>query len=171
MARYLGQLATTLRQWSAAEQHFQDALAMSTRMGARPFTAHTQYAYADMLLRRGGPGDRERAYELLTQSLATAQELGMIHLEQLTRPLVGRPSSDVTPTASPKNAAAQPFRLSPRELDVLRLIAEGRTDREIAEVLFISPRTVARHVSGVLNKLGVSSRSAATAIAIRRQLV
>ncbi|TYC14261.1 LuxR C-terminal-related transcriptional regulator, partial [Micromonospora sp. MP36] len=54
--------------------------------------------------------------------------------------------------------------LSPRELDVVRLLVEGRTNREIAGVLFLSPKTVARHVEAAMRKLGVSSR---TALAVR----
>jgi DNA-binding CsgD family transcriptional regulator len=51
------------------------------------------------------------------------------------------------------------------------LIADGRADREIAEILSVSPRTVGGHVSNILNKLGVNSRSAATALAVRHGLV
>lgn len=61
--------------------------------------------------------------------------------------------------------------LSPRELDVLRLLVEGKSDREIAEELFISPRTVMRHVTGILTKLDVPSRTAAATVAIRRRIV
>jgi DNA-binding NarL/FixJ family response regulator len=61
--------------------------------------------------------------------------------------------------------------LSPRELQVLRLIATGRTNRAIGEELFISEKTVARHVSNIFNKLGVSSRAGATATAYERHLV
>ena len=53
---------------------------------------------------------------------------------------------------------AAPFLLTRRERDVLRLLAEGRTDRDIAEALFIGPRTVSWHVSAILSKLGVDSR-------------
>jgi DNA-binding CsgD family transcriptional regulator/energy-coupling factor transporter ATP-binding protein EcfA2 len=61
--------------------------------------------------------------------------------------------------------------LSPRELDVLRLLVEGKSDREIAAALFISPRTVMRHVSSILTKLDVPSRTAAAALALRQRLV
>ena len=61
--------------------------------------------------------------------------------------------------------------LTPRELEVLRLLAEGRGDREIGEALFISPRTVMRHVAGILAKLGVGNRTAAANLAVRRDLV
>ena len=61
--------------------------------------------------------------------------------------------------------------LTKRELDVLRLVAEGHTDREVAEVLVISPRTVNRHLSNIFVKLDVSGRAAAVAYAIRQGLV
>jgi DNA-binding CsgD family transcriptional regulator len=60
--------------------------------------------------------------------------------------------------------------LTPREREVLVLIAEGRTDRQIAEALFISPRTVAMHVSSILAKLGVTNRGGAAAVAHRLRL-
>jgi len=61
--------------------------------------------------------------------------------------------------------------LSPRELEVLRLLATGRTNRAIADQLVLSERTVDRHVSNIFAKLGVSSRSAATAYAYENNLV
>jgi DNA-binding CsgD family transcriptional regulator len=61
--------------------------------------------------------------------------------------------------------------LTPRELQVLRLVARGETNRAIAERLVVSERTVDRHVSNIFTKLGVSSRAAATAYAYRSQLV
>ncbi|MFN8623909.1 MAG: LuxR C-terminal-related transcriptional regulator [Chloroflexota bacterium] len=61
--------------------------------------------------------------------------------------------------------------LSPREMEVLRIICEGRTDREIAERLYISERTVHVHVRKVLAKLGVSSRTQAAALAFRQGIV
>ena len=61
--------------------------------------------------------------------------------------------------------------LSPRELEVLRLVAAGRTNREIAAMLVLSEHTVARHVQNILGKLRVSSRTAATAFAFEHDLV
>jgi DNA-binding CsgD family transcriptional regulator len=60
--------------------------------------------------------------------------------------------------------------LSARELEVLRLVAQGKTNRAIADELFLSEKTVARHVSNIFTKLGVSSRSAATAHAFAHGL-
>jgi len=64
-----------------------------------------------------------------------------------------------------------PGALSPRELDVVRLLAAGKTDREIGAALFISPRTVEGHVARILEKLGVRTRTAAAAAAIAAGLV
>jgi DNA-binding NarL/FixJ family response regulator len=61
--------------------------------------------------------------------------------------------------------------LTSRESEVLRLLVEGRTDREIAAHLFISPRTVSVHVARILEKLGTPSRSAAAVVALQRGLI
>jgi DNA-binding SARP family transcriptional activator len=77
VSRYLGLLSTTAKHWEEAEVHFENAVAMNSRMGARPWLAHTQGDYARMLLARDGPGDRERAQKLLDGALASYRELGM----------------------------------------------------------------------------------------------
>lgn len=69
----------------------------------------------------------------------------------------------------PKRTA--PGGLSPREVDVLRLVATGATNREVADRLIISEKTVARHVSNIFTKLGVASRAGATAYAFRHELM
>ena len=61
--------------------------------------------------------------------------------------------------------------LSPRELQVLRLIVAGRTNADIAAVLFLSERTVHRHVSSILTKLDVPSRTAAATYAVQHDLL
>jgi DNA-binding CsgD family transcriptional regulator len=63
------------------------------------------------------------------------------------------------------------FGLSPRELDVLRLLVAGQTDREIGATLFISPRTAQGHVAHLFDKLGVSTRTAAVTVALQHALV
>jgi DNA-binding SARP family transcriptional activator/tetratricopeptide (TPR) repeat protein len=77
LARYLGMLAATMKRWVEAERHFEDALAMNARMGARPWLAHTRFDYASMLLARDAPGDRERAGGLLGEAISIYEELGM----------------------------------------------------------------------------------------------
>ena len=61
--------------------------------------------------------------------------------------------------------------LSPRELDVLRLLTEGHSDRQIADALSISPKTPGNHISNILAKLGVTTRTAAATHAVRHDLV
>ena len=73
-------------------------------------------------------------------------------------------------TLTAPRAAGGSSGLTGREVQVLELIAAGRTNRQIAESLFISERTVARHVSNIFTKLGLSSRSAATAYAYQHGL-
>jgi DNA-binding CsgD family transcriptional regulator len=70
-----------------------------------------------------------------------------------------------------RGARQTPGSLSDREVQVLRLVAAGKTNRDIAAALFISEKTVARHLSNIFDKLGVSSRAAATAWAYQRNLI
>jgi hypothetical protein len=77
VSRLLGILATTCRNYDDAAGHFEDALALSERIGARPWRARTQDDYAQMLLRRGAPGDAEKARSLLAAARTTYRELGM----------------------------------------------------------------------------------------------
>jgi len=76
----------------------------------------------------------------------------------------GGPGSTGTSGATGPEAA-QPFGLTARELEVLQLVAAGRSNREIAAELFISAKTASVHVSNILGKLGASSRTEAAAIA------
>ncbi|MDG4859659.1 response regulator transcription factor, partial [Streptomyces sp. T-3] len=82
-----------------------------------------------------------------------------------------------TPTASPDGPGTallpdpvEELGLTSRERDVLRLVAAGRSNRQIAEELFISPKTASVHVSNILAKLGVSGRGEAAALAHRLRL-
>jgi ATP/maltotriose-dependent transcriptional regulator MalT len=115
--------------------------------------------------------DRETALTALRSAYDTATRLGArpltAELEVLARKMrirLGRP-----PTA--REATAQPaFGLTPREREVLVLVAAGRTNRQIAEELFISESTAGVHVSNILGKLGVSSRTEAANVALTQGL-
>ena len=80
----------------------------------------------------------------------------------------GRVRSETTPIAV---GDPDTFGLTPRELDVLRLLAEGHAQQQIASRLFISPKTVSSHIQRILGKLGVHSRAQAVAVAHRNALV
>ena len=77
VARYIAMLATATSRWEDSARHFEDALVVNARMGARPWLAHTQRDFARMLFTRNAPGDRERAKLLLSQALTTYEELGL----------------------------------------------------------------------------------------------
>ena len=73
----------------------------------------------------------------------------------------------VGPAATPSSA---PAGLSPREVEVLRLLAAGRTSKEIAEALVLSIRTVERHITHIYEKIGARGRADATAFALKHGL-
>src|SRR5205085_6827300 len=77
----------------------------------------------------------------------------------------------IPPTPLAKSPATSPFGLTGREVEVLRLLAQGLTDAQIAEQLIISPRTVNTHLKAIYGKIQVSSRSAATRYALDQHLV
>jgi DNA-binding NarL/FixJ family response regulator len=79
--------------------------------------------------------------------------------------LTGAPPTGVQRDRSP------PSTLTERELDVLRLLGEGRTNREIARALVLSNKTVEHHLDHIYNKLGVSCRTAAVVFAVHHGLV
>jgi DNA-binding NarL/FixJ family response regulator len=73
--------------------------------------------------------------------------------------------------AKPTKKTALPGGLTPREVDVLRLVAQGFTDAQVAEQLVISTRTVTTHLTSIYNKLNINSRAAATYFAVKHHLV
>ena len=85
-SRQLGLLATTMSRWDDAARHFDNAIEMDTRTGARPWLAHTQIDFARMLTARGAAGDRDQARRLVTQACAIYRELGMhTHAERVSQ--------------------------------------------------------------------------------------
>ena len=85
-------------------------------------------------------------------------------------------ADDLADAAFPRSSVADSqgqnrYGLSPRELEVLRIVAEGLTDPEVAERLYLSPRTVSQHLRSIYSKLGVTSRTAATRLALDHGLV
>jgi len=84
------------------------------------------------------------------------------------------PASVIEKPAPAERTPAQldnAYGLSPREMDVLRLLVDGKSNDEIGEALFISPRTASTHVANILAKLNVGSRAAAVAVALKQGLI
>jgi DNA-binding CsgD family transcriptional regulator len=104
-------------------------------------------------------GDHDTAEMELDAARRVFEQLGAVPALEQVRELIGR--------AVPPSAGG----LTPREIEVLRLVATGATNREIADNLVISDKTVARHVSNMFTKLGLSSRAAATAYAYEHDLI
>lgn len=109
-------------------------------------------------------GDREGAGSRLRTALPLARALRATPLIEEIETLSRRVGA-----GSPQESTSE--LLTPRELEVLRLVALGRTNRDIAAELFISVKTVSVHVSNILAKLGVTSRGEAAAAAHRRSLL
>ncbi len=124
--------------------------------------AHLRVAEA-LLAHRDRPRRGGRAPE--RRRLATARRIGADGLVSRAEDLGRRARLKVE--AAPEN----PYRLTSREAEVLRLVADGLSDREIGARLFISHRTVERHVSNLLAKLGAARRSELVATALREGLV
>ncbi|MBT2231593.1 AAA family ATPase [Nonomuraea sp. NEAU-A123] len=109
-------------------------------------------------------GDREGAATRLTVAAPLAAALG-------ARPLMDEIEALSRRVGVVQQQAATPELLTPRETEVLRLVALGRTNRDIAAELFISAKTVSVHVSNILAKLGVTTRGEAAAAAHRLSLL
>jgi DNA-binding CsgD family transcriptional regulator len=158
-AYYLGLLDLTLDQPEQAVRRFQHAATLAGRLQARPMIALSHEGQARALLARDRPGDRQQAAALLDQAAATAQELGIHGLGERAGAL-----------RKELAAPAWPAGLTGREVEVLRLIAAGHSNRAIAQALYISPNTVLHHVSSIFTKTGVANRAGAAAYATRHGL-
>ena len=125
--------------------------------------ALARYRQADALLRARS---REAAAQLLAGALATADALGAAPLAERVRSLAQRARLGLAIGAPARDPVAA-LNLTPRELEVLALVALGRTNRQIGAALFISEKTASVHVTNLLRKLGVTNRTEAAAIAQR----
>jgi DNA-binding NarL/FixJ family response regulator len=132
-------------------------------------------AYARMRAAEGHvlAGDRDAATATLAAACASARAMGAVPLAEEAEGLARRARLRTDPKPAPADAAAdapepaQRLGLTPRELEVLLLVAEGRTNREIGGELFMSEKTASVHVSRILAKLSVGGRVEAAAVAHR----
>lgn len=127
----------------------------------RPYSeAYARWRLATALL-----GDRTRSAEAaaeIAEAARLSEGLRATRLRKAVGDLASRAGLDRDGAARP---ADRPFGLTEREVEVLGLVASGLGNNEIAEQLFISPKTASVHVSNIYGKLGVGSRVAAATIA------
>ena len=137
---------------------------MNARQSARPWLAHTRHRFAAMLLARGRPEDKPRATALLRQACNEATALGM-------RGLSANATALLAEADGVDDKETYPASIKRNEIEVLRLIAAGKSNREIADRLFLSSNTIANHVRNILAKTNTANRTEAAAFALRASLV
>jgi DNA-binding CsgD family transcriptional regulator len=160
--RYLGMLAATLGEAERAEDHFERALELNRRMEMSTWVAHTAYEYARFLHGRGGGGGA-RAQVLAGEAAGLAERIGM-------RALLARVHA-LGVSDSATAAGELPNGLSPREAQILGLVAQGLSNREIGASLAISEHTAANHIRSILRKTDCANRTEAATFAHRHGLV
>jgi DNA-binding CsgD family transcriptional regulator/tetratricopeptide (TPR) repeat protein len=156
--RYLGMLSATVGESERAEAHFERAMELNRRMGALTWLAHTAYEYGRFLL-SDRSGERDRASVLLGEAATLAERIGM-------PALLGR----IRELGSPAPAVRLPGGLSPREAQILGLVAQGLSNRQVGVTLSISEHTAANHVRSILRKTGCMNRTEAASYAHRHGL-
>jgi DNA-binding CsgD family transcriptional regulator len=125
-------------------------------------TARARWRLAQALAEAGRRDEAQREWE---QANEVAGQLGAVPLQRALADLARR--ARLGPRAAGYTAPGPLAALTAREREVLRLLSEGRSNREIAAALFIAPKTASVHVSNILGKLGAASRTEAAAIAYR----
>ncbi|MFN8540085.1 MAG: AAA family ATPase [Thermomicrobiales bacterium] len=164
--RLLGECAILRGDWGAAGTWLGAAEANAQRYDNQMEGAHLLLSRAELALARGGAGSAAEARALLARAVSRYQQLGMTGWERRARErLRALPSQPLRRPAAPLPAG-----LSGREASVLRLVAEGKSNREIAAALALSEKTIANHLTGIFNKIGVDNRAAAAVFAARHGL-
>jgi DNA-binding CsgD family transcriptional regulator/tetratricopeptide (TPR) repeat protein len=151
--RYLGRIAALLGDQAAAGRHFTVAAEMDERMGS---TVHLSETRAHHALFAASRGDAVRASALATSARQLAAPIGQQRVLTLLESLDTSPNPD---------------ELSDREVAVVRLLAEGLSNREIGRRLYISGNTAANHVRSILTKTGAANRTQAAMYAVDYGLV
>ena len=159
-------MATLAGQPDLAATHFAAARAALDPLTQRPQRAIVDFDEAIALVRAGAP-EHARVVALFDGALAEFRALGMAPwVERAAR----REQALIAARRGRAALPAAPDGLTPREVEVLRLIAGGRTNTEIAQTLVLSVRTVERHITNIYEKIGARGRAEATAYAFGRRL-
>jgi DNA-binding CsgD family transcriptional regulator len=160
----LAQVCALRGRHDEAIEWFAKAREVLEQQGARTLRAIVDYDEALMYVRRGRRGDRGRATPLVAAALSQFRDIGMTGWitrgEELQRRIAERMAGQ----------AVYPDGLTPREVDVLRLITRGRTNAELASDLTLSVRTVGRHVTNLYTKIHAHNRAEAVDYAHRHDL-
>jgi DNA-binding NarL/FixJ family response regulator len=154
----LGRMADLLGRTEQALDHFARAVTLNTRLGARPLVVLTRLDWAAALSRRGVGDDLAQARELARQAAIEARRLDMPgpagRAEGLAREL--------------EQAIAAGDPLTRREREILELVADGLTNRAIADRLVLSERTIEGHIRSILAKLQLTNRTELAAWVLRQ---
>jgi DNA-binding CsgD family transcriptional regulator/tetratricopeptide (TPR) repeat protein len=186
--RALGELCALMGRRRDAEAHFETALRVDRRSRMPVWLARTHLAYGRFLARRAAAGDRGRAAAMLRSAREAGLACGMPRLTAQAAGLLDEVTAarggDAFGAVGPRGRVAAPYvggpglggassavgSLTARELALLPLLAEGRTNREIGERLYISQHTAANHIRSILLKTGCTNRTEAAAWALRHGL-
>jgi DNA-binding CsgD family transcriptional regulator/tetratricopeptide (TPR) repeat protein len=166
IARHLGAAAALLGDRPAAVAYTEQALAVSERMRYRPEVALARLQLAE-LLHDGSAEQRHQARAHLEFAGVEFEAMGMLPALERARRLQERLGGPRTS----RPASQHPDGLSDREVEVLRGIAAGRSNQQIADALIVSVRTVERHAVNIYAKIGARGRTDAVAYAVRHGLV
>jgi DNA-binding NarL/FixJ family response regulator len=171
LGRHLGAAAALAGHAETAARHYEQALTAALKVRFRPEAALTRLQYAELLA--GQSGRAAEAHRQLEPALAALEAMQMAPALTRARSLAARLGPAGGPVAPAATSAAPPYPggLTAREVEVLRLIAAGLTDKEIAAELVLSPATVRRHAVNLYAKIGARGRADATAYAFRHGLV
>jgi DNA-binding CsgD family transcriptional regulator len=154
----LGRLAALLGRTEEATGHYATAVAVNTRLGARPFVTLAKLDWAEALRTRAAPGDHGRALELAQEAGREARRLDMPGPAGRAE-LLARELGQAIQASDP---------LTPREREIAKLVSAGLTNRAIAGQLVLSERTVEGHIRSALAKLQLTNRTELAAWTLRR---
>jgi DNA-binding CsgD family transcriptional regulator len=156
-----GMVAATARDYDTAQRCFEDAVELWSQIGAPVEAAQARLGLAGILIALGRSETAEQELSAALESLQTIGAAGVAAhaatlLEQLRKS---------------RRGGSNLARLTGRELEILGLVAQGLSNKEIAAQLVLSEHTVHRHIANILTKLNLSSRAAAAAYAARHNLL
>ena len=157
-------LATAEKRWRDANAAFQKALEIYRKYHLPYYEARCLLEWGQMCLSRNEHGDKQEGLTLLDEASSIFQR---VQAAKMVEKVIALKEKTERGAEKPPE---HPDGLSEREVEVLRLIADGKSNREIAEELFLSVRTIERHITNIYTKTNARSKADATAYAFRHGL-